>query len=175
MESIDVLKSLKLQNYLDRQTLNGEERAYLDQVSLYNLMLKSEFDNVKSQVEKYNHLKSQVEKGEGDIVLAGEEMKYLANSILAETGRDINIIDLSQISTVTRIEELLQNSGIKSNNDLMVKISDEEDTFFNNSDYVRLSLAGPEPWSRYGIKPGARMAITKSGKILTTRKALYSK
>lgn len=173
MEEIDISKSLKLQNYLDKQQLNSEQRTYLDVVDLSNLMLKSEFDMVRTQVERYNTLKSQVEKGEGDIILASDEMKYLANNVLSETGRDINTIELSQLDTVTMIEDLLQGSGIKSNNDLVVRFSDDD--FFSKNDYVRMSISGQEPWGRYGIKTGARIAITKSGKILTVRSALYEK
>jgi len=173
VEEIDISKSLKLQNYLEQQELNEEERTYLDIVDLSNLMLKSEFEAIKSQVERYHTLKSQVEKGEGDIILASDEMKYLANSVLGETGRDINTIDLSQLNTVTMIEKMLQNSGIKSNNDLIVRFSDDD--YFNRNDYVRMSISGKENWGRYGIKSGARIAITRSGKILTARNAIYEK
>lgn len=173
MEGIDISKSLKLQNYLDKQQLDNEQRTYLDVVDLSNLMLKSEFDMVRAQVERYNVLKAQVEKREGDIVLASEEMKYLANNVLGETGRDINTIELSQLDTVTKIEELLQGSGIKSNNDLVVRFSDDD--FFSKNDYVRMSISGQESWGRYGIRTGTRIAITKSGKILTVRSALYEK
>lgn len=173
MEGIDISKSLKLQNYLNQQKLDQEQRSYLDTVDLSDLMLKSEFETVQTQVERYHTLKAQVEKGEGDIISASEEMKYLANNVLSETGRDINTIELSQLDTVIKIEELLQSSGIKSNNDLVVRFSDDD--FFRRNDYVRMSISGPEPWGGYGIRTGARIAITKSGKILTVRNALYEK
>lgn len=173
MEGIDISKSLKLQNYLDQQKLSQEDRTYLDNVNLFDLMLKSTFDTIKSEVERYASLKSQVENGEGDIILASDEMKRLANQVLAETGRDINTIDLSQLNTVTKIEEMLKSSGITSENNLSVRLEDCD--LFNQNDYVRVSISGPEPWGRYGIRTGARMAITKSGRILTTRSSLYQK
>lgn len=173
VEPIDVFESLKLQNYLNLQNLNVEEMAYLDKVDLSNLMLKSEFDQIKSEVERYQKLKAKVENGEGDVILQADEMRRLANDVLASTGRDINTIELSQLDTITEVERLLQKSGIKSNNDLVVRFSD--DHFFGKNDYVLMRLAEPSDWGKYGINTGARMAITKSGHILTIRNALYEK
>lgn len=173
MEIIDVTKSLKLQNYLSVQNLTEAEISELDKVDLSNLVLKSEFERIQKSVERYQTLKSQVEKGEGDIVLASDEMRRLANDVLVDTGKDISNIDLNQLDSVTKIENLLEKSGIRSKNDMVVRFSDDD--YFNRNDYVRVVLADSNSWGRYGIQTGARMAITRSGKILTVRSALYEK
>lgn len=169
---VDIKKSAKLQLYMDRQKLDLDDMNYIDKVDLSDLLLKSEFDNIKKQVERYIALKNAVASGEGDVVLMSDEMRNLSQNVLAETGRDINQIKLDDLETVTKLEDILAKSGIKSENNMIVVPTD--DSYFGNSDYIKCTLHSGL-FGGYGINQGARIAISASGAILTIKSALYAK
>lgn len=167
---VNVKDSAKLQLYYDKQSLDLEDMNFIDTIDLKNLLLKSEFDTIKAEVERYNELKEKVSKGEGDVILMSDEMKNLSTRVLAETGKDINQIELSSLETVTKIEDILSRSGIHSQNDLQVRPIDDE--YFNGSAYVKCTLCDRYGW---GIQQGTRLAISQSGVILTVKSGLYVK
>ena len=86
---IDVTKSLKLQTYLDNQKLSLEDIDFLNKVNLSDLILKSEYDEIKSEVERYNTLKKALETGSNNAIQISDEMKNLNQQIVARTGVDI--------------------------------------------------------------------------------------
>ena len=170
---VNVAGSLKLQQYMNNQTIEPEDMEFLETTNFRNLLLKSEFDNIKAQVERYNTLKNNVDNNSGDIALQSDEMKNLAANIFYETGRDANTIQLSSLDTVSRLDKVLVNSNITSKNDLFVKpIYDEWD---ESSDYIKVEVVDRGEPYKYGIQTGAKMAITNSGKIIVTKKSLYSR
>ena len=170
---IDVTKSLKLQTYLDNQKLSLEDIDFLNKVNLSDLILKSEYDEIKSEVERYNTLKKALETGSNNAIQISDEMKNLNQQIVARTGKDASQVSLHSIPTADKLEQILQSSGITSKNDLTVRIVYNDDEGYN-SDYVRVELTDSK-WDRYGINPGTRMAITDKGEIITLRSQLYMK
>lgn len=174
MDDFNPMESLKLSNYLDIQSKNLtlEDIKYIDEVNLDRLMLQSEYELVKKEVERYNYLKDAISKGEVDMILATDEMKRLRNDIYTQVGHDVDMINLSQLDVVTKIENILQKSGIVSKNDLTVRF--DEGPYENSSAYIRMILSS-EGYMRYGIKTGTRMAISNSGKILVPKAAIYNK
>lgn len=175
MEDFNPMESLKLNNYINVQAnnLTLEDIKYIDDVNLNQLMLQSEYELVKKEVERYNYLKNAMTNGEVDMVLATDEMKRLRNDIYTQVGQDADMIDLSRLDVVTKIENILQKSGIVSRNDLTVRF--EEGPYENNSSYIRMVLCNDNSYVRYGVKAGARMAISNSGKILVPKAAIYNK
>ena len=175
MEDFNPINSLKLSNYLDVQSKNLtlEDVKYIDSVDLNRLMLQSEYEQVKTEVERYNYLKNAIENREVDIILASDEMKRLRNDIFTQVGQDADMIDLSQLDTAMKIEAILQNSGITSKNDLMLRY--EDGPYDNNSSYARMVLCDDKYYMRYGIKVGSRMAISNTGKILVPKAAIYNR
>lgn len=168
---VNVANSLKLQQYLNNQNLQSDELNFLETTKLRNLILKPTFEAIKAQVSRYKELKTNVETGKGDLALQSDEMKNLANDIFYETGKDANTIQLSDLQTVDKLESILAKSNITSKNDLFVRpIYDECDP---TSDYIKVELVSMNAYDRYGINTGARIAITPSGKIITTKSSLY--
>lgn len=173
MNSFDVTKSLKLKNYLDSQKLTEEDYAFISELNLENLMLQSDYENVKTEVERYNTLKKQIENREGDMILTSDEMKRLRNDVFAMTNYDIETIDLNQLNTAIDVENVLHNSGIVSKNDLTVRYPEEQ--YKNNSGYVKMELSESDDYQRLGILTGSRMAIGRDGTILVPRSSIYNK
>lgn len=175
MEDFNPMTSLKLNNYIDVQSNNLEldEIKYIDNVDLSQLMLQSEYESVKSEVNRYNYLKEAMANGEVDIILASDEMKHLRNNVYTQVGHDIETVDLSQLDVTTKIEDVLKKSGIVSRNDLTVRF--EEPPYGNGSAYARVVLCDDNSYMKYGIKTGTRMAISDTGKILVPKAAIYNK
>lgn len=175
MEDFNPMNSLKLSNYINDQSKNLtlEDIKYIDNVDLNRLMLQSEYELVKTEVERFNYLKNAIPNGEVDMVLASDEMKRLRNDIFTQVGQDADMIDLSQLDTATKLETILQNSGIVSRNDLSVRY--EDGPYDNNSSYARMVLCEDKGYMKYGIRTGTRMAISNSGKILVPKAAVYNK
>lgn len=170
---VSIQDSTKLQLYYDKQSLDMDDMNTIDATNTENLLLKSEFDMIENEVKRYKELKSKVENNDGDVILMSDEMKNLSMNILAQTGRDINTIELSSLQTVTKLEDVLSRSGIHSQNDLVVRPL--EDIYGSNSDYIKCTLCNSEDYSRWGIRQGTRLAISKSGVILTVKSGLYLK
>ena len=175
MEEFNPMNSLKLSNYMDVQSKNLtlEELKYIDSVNLDRLMLQSEYEQVKTEVERYNYLKNAIENREIDMILASDEMKRLRNDIFTQVGQDVEMIDLSKLDTAQKIENILQGSGITSRNDLNVRF--EDGPYDNRSSYARMVLCNDNNYCRYGIKTGSRMAISDTGKILVPKASIYNK
>lgn len=175
MEDFNPMESLKLNNYINIQSenLTFDEMKYIDDVNLNDLMLQSEYKLVKKEVERYNYLKGAMTSGEVDMILATDEMERLRNNVYTQVGQDIDMIDLSKLNVVTKIENILKKSGIKSKNDLTVRF--EEGPYENNSSYIRMVLCNDNSYVRYGVKAGSRMAISTSGRILVPKASIYNK
>lgn len=173
---IDITKSLKLQQYMSDQKLDANDKDFIDKVNLSNLILKSDFDRIKNQVERYLTLKDNVQNNVGDIIAQSDEMKRLNNDIIADTGKDANQINLNDLDTVAKIDKILNESNIKSKNNLSVAIYYTDDCDYNHTDYVKVTLFDDKQhFTKYGIQSGARIALSNSGLILVAKKDLYMK
>lgn len=171
----NVLKSIKLQKYMDKQALDVDDYEFLEKVKLEELLTKANFDTVKNEVARYNELKEAIKEPSADIALISDEMKRLRNEVLVQVNRDIDMIDLGTLDTTDKLEDILSRAS-KSENDLVVTFV-PVDRNISNDDYVRLELYSMERqyMPRLGINTGARMVITKDGTIITPRNAIYSK
>ena len=171
----NVLKSVKLQKYMDRQTLDLDDYTFLKQVKLEELLTRANFDTIKNEVARYNELKETISQPGSNVALISDEMKRLRNEVLVQVNRDIDMIDLRTLDTVNKLEDILAK-GVKSENDLVLTFV-ETDRNISNDDYVRLELYSMEkPYMpKLGINTGARMVIDKDGTVITPRNAIYFK
>ena len=171
MDGFNVLGSLKLQSYLRNQNLDDNDMSTLESTKFEKLIPYDEYYNIYKKVERYRTLEQeQLFNPTSDNSV---EMTELSEDVLYDTGIPINSINLSSIKTNEDIERILGNSNITSKNDLFVNI--DYDDYNYKSNVVKCNIVGHDYPNCYGISAGAKIAITKSGKIITTKNSLYVK
>lgn len=171
MEDFDIGKSLKLQGYLSNQDLDNDTMNFIDTLNFRDLLSNEEYMDITNKVNKYRTLENQ--QKENPTSENSSEMQELAQDILYCTGKPVNSISLGSLKTDNDLMQILYNSNIRSKNDLFVDI--DYDDYRSNSDFVKCKLVSHNTPYCYGIQANAKMVITKSGKIITTKNALYSK
>lgn len=171
MENFDVGGSLKMQAYLNNQNLDADDLNFLETMKFRNLMSEEEYNDVNKKVTRYRELEDR--QLESPSVEYSTEMQELAQDIMYQTGKSVNSIKMSDFKTNTDLLNVLAESNVRSKNDLFVDI--DYDDYNSSSDFVKCKIVSHDTPYAYGISAGAKMAVTKSGKIITTRSALYMK
>lgn len=171
MDTFDVGRSLKLQGYLNNQNLEPDDVQFLDTMKFKQLYTEEEFQDIYRKVEKYRVL----EQNQLSTPTAenSEEMQELAQDVLYSTGQAVHSIRMSDLKRDVDIERLMTECNTRSKNDLFVQI--DYDDYSNNSNFVKCKVVGHDTEWAYGIQANAKMIVTKSGKVITTKNALYSK
>lgn len=171
MDSFNVGGSLKLQSYLNNQTLDNDTMDFLENVNFRQLMTREEFIDIYNKVQRYRVLEQEnIANPSSDI---SSEMQELSQDVMYSTGSPIHSINMSKFKTNDDLERAMLETNIRSKNDLFVEI--DYDDYSSTSNYVKCKVVGHDTQYAYGIAANARMAVTKSGKIITTKNALYMK
>ena len=171
MDSFNVGGSLKLQSYLNNQTLDNDTMDFLENVNFRQLMTREEFIDIYNKVQRYRVLEQEnIANPSSDI---SNEMQELSQDVMYSTGSPIHSINMSKFKTNDDLERAMLETNIRSKNDLFVEI--DYDDYSSTSNYVKCKVVGHDTQYAYGIAANARMAVTKSGKIITTKNALYMK
>lgn len=171
MEPINVMSTLKVQQYLNNQNLDTDTLNFIDNLKFKDLLTDEQFDDIKSKVETYRRLDNELQINPSPEV--SRACKNLAEDILYTTGKDIKTIQLGELQTVNKLDQAMMNTDLRSKNDLFVKV--DYDDYSMNSNYIKCTITSHDDPGAYGIAPNARMIITNSGKIITTKNAIYSK
>lgn len=171
MQEFDIGSSLKVQQYLNSQTLDNETLNFLENLKFKKLVSVEEKRDIYKKVERYRVLEQ--EQLSSPSAETSTEMQELAQDVMYSTGQPIHSIKMSSLKTTEDIEDAMIQSNLRSKNDLFVDI--DYDDYSSNSNYVKCKIVSHDHPYAYGISAGARMAITKNGTIITTRNALYNK
>lgn len=171
MDNFDVGSSLKLQSYLNNQDLSQDDMNFVENVKFKDLLSDEEFYDVYKKVERYRVLEQEQIKSPS--AATSSEMQEIAQDIMYSTGQPVHSINMSSLKTNKDLEQAMLNSNTKSKNDLFVEI--DYDDYSSNSNFVKCKMVSHNAEYAYGIAAGARMIVTKSGKIITTKNALYMK
>lgn len=171
MEDFDVGGSLKIQSYLNNQNLDNDQLNFLENMKFSDLMSTDEYEDVDKKVTRYRQLEDL--QLENPSVEYSTEMQELAQDIMYQTGKSVNSINMREFKTTTDLENVLAQSNTKSKNDLFVDI--DYDDYSSSSNIIKCKIVSHNTPYAYGISAGARMVVTKTGKIITTRSALYMK
>ncbi len=171
MEPMNIMSTLKIQQYLNNQNLGEDVLNFVDTLKFNELMTQEQFQEVKSKVERYRTLDEELQRNPSPEV--SKACKELAEDVLYATGQDVKNIRLGELQTVDKLDQAMMNTNLRSKNDLFVKV--DYDDYSNSSNYIKCTLTSHNDPYAYGISPNARMIITRSGKIITTKNAIYSK
>lgn len=171
MEPVNVMSTLKVQQYLNNQNLGDDVLNFIDTLKFNSLMTDEQFNDVKDKVERYRTLDAELQRNPSPEV--SRACKNLAEDVLYATGQDIKNIKLGELQIVNKLDQAMINTNLRSKNDLFVKV--DYDDYSYNSNYVKCTITSHDDPNAYGISPNARMIITKSGKIITMKNAIYSK
>lgn len=171
MDTFNVGGSLKLQSYLNNQTLDNDTMDFLENVKFKQLMTREEFTDIYNKVQRYRVLEQENIANPSSTI--SSEMQELAQDVMYSTGSPIHSINMSKLKTNDDLEQVMLETNIRSKNDLFVEI--DYDDYSSTSNYVKCKVVGHDSQYAYGIAANARMAVTKSGKIITTKNALYMK
>ena len=171
MEPVNVMSTLKVQQYLNNQNLGDDVLNFVDTLKFNSLMTDEQFNDVKDKVERYRTLDAELQRNPSPEV--SRACKNLAEDVLYATGQDIKNIKLGELQTVNKLDQAMINTNLRSKNDLFVRV--DYDDYSHNSNYVKCTITSHDDPNAYGISPNARMIITKSGKIITMKNAIYSK
>ncbi len=168
---INVLENLKIQSYLNNQNFDSDTNNYLSTLKFSDMYTPDEFMSIKSNVEKYRTLdKANRQNPTAEV---SKVLQELSQDILYQTGQDASKIQLSELNTTDKLEQIFLNTNIRSKNDLYVDIDYQD--YKNSSNFVKCNVVGHDYPGAYGIAANARMVITPSGTIITTKNALYMK
>lgn len=171
MQEFDIGSSLKVQQYLNSQTLSDDTLSFLENLKFRKLVSIEEKRDIYKKVERYRVLEQ--DQFHSPSAEASAEMQELAQDVMYSTGQPINSLNISSLKTTEDIDDAMIQSNLRSKNDLFVDI--DYDDYSNNSNYVKCKIVSHDHPYAYGISAGARMAITKNGTIITTKNALYNK
>lgn len=171
MDTFNVGSSLKLQSYLNNQTLDADTMEFVDNLNFRKLMTDEEFYNVQNKVQRYRVLERV--NGENPSPDTSAEMQELAQDVMYATGMPIHSVNMSNFKTNEDLERAMLECNTRSKNDLFVEIDYED--YSSSSNFVKCKLVGHDSPYAYGIASNAKMIVTKSGKIITTKNALYGK
>ena len=154
MENFDVSGSLKLQSYMNNQNVDADTMNFLENTKFSDLISMEEKQDIERKVSRYNSLKQ-------------------AQDILYMTGMQIDSLNTNSLKTNQDIANALAQSSARSRNDLYVDI--DYDDYRSSSDYVKCKIVSHNTPYAYGINSDAKIIVTKSGKIITSKSALYTK
>lgn len=168
---INVLENLKIQSYLNNQNFDSDTNNYLSTLKFSDMYTPEEFMSIKSNVEKYRTLDEA--NRQNPTAEVSKVLQELSQDILYQTGQDASKIQLSELNTTDKLEQIFLNTNIRSKNDLYVDI--DYDDFKESSNYVKCIVVGHDSPYAYGIAANARLVITPNGTIITTKNALYRK
>lgn len=171
MEPFNIGSSLKLQSYVNNQDVPDDDLNFLDNTKFNDLMTREEFTDIYNKVQRYRVL-------EQDNIVSpsaetSKEMQELAQDVMYSTGQAIHSINMSQLKTIDTLEDIMARANGRSKNDLFVEI--DYDDYSSTSNFVKCNVVGHDRPFAYGIAANAKLIVTKSGKIITTKNALYSK
>ena len=168
---INVLENLKIQSYLNNQNFDSDTNNYLSTLKFSDMYTPDEFMSIKSNVEKYRTLDEA--NRQNPTAEVSKVLQELSQDILYQTGQDASKIQLSELNTTDKLEQIFLNTNIRSKNDLYVDIDYQD--FKSSSNFVKCNVVGHDYPGAYGIAANARMVVTPSGTIITTKNALYMK
>lgn len=171
MEDFDVSGSLKLQSYMNNQNIDADTMNFLENTKFSDLLSEEEKYDIERKVNRYKSLEQA--QLENVTVENSTEMQELAQDILYATGKQITSLNVSSLKTNQDIANALYQSSAKSKNDLYVDI--DYDDYRSSSDYVKCKIVSHNTPYAYGINSDAKIIVTKSGKIITSKSALYTK
>lgn len=171
MDTFDVSGSLKLQSYINNQNVDLDTMNFLNNTKFSDLLSEEEKIDIERKVNRYKSL----EQAQLENVTAENsvEMQELAEDILYATGQQITSLNVNNLKTENDIAQALYQSEAKSKNDLFVDI--DYDDYRSSSDYVKCNLVSHNTPYAYGIHSDAKIIVTKSGKIITSKSSLYTK
>lgn len=171
MDTFNIAGNLKLQSYLGNQDLDADMMNFLDDLKFNELMTDEEFYDVQNKVQRYRTLeKDNMQNPSSEL---SSEMQELAQDVMYSTGMPIHSINLHNLRTSGDIERAMLQCNTRSKNDLFVEI--DYDDYSSSSNFVKCNVVGHDCPYAYGISANAKMIVTKSGKIITTKNALYGK
>lgn len=171
MENFDVSGSLKLQSYMNNQNVDADTMNFLENTKFSDLISMEEKQDIERKVSRYNSLKqAQLENVTAENSI---EMQDLAQDVLYMTGMQIDSLNTNSLKTNQDIANALAQSSARSRNDLYVDI--DYDDYRSSSDYVKCKIVSHNAPYAYGINSDAKIIVTKSGKIITSKSALYTK
>lgn len=167
----DVGSSLKIQQYLNNQSLDGEILNFLGTMKFNDLYTDDQYQDISNKVNTYRALEQENRKNPSAEV--SKQLQDLNQDIFYLTGQDASKIQLSNLQTTSKLDAAMMETNLRSKNDLFVEI--DYDDYSSNSNYVKCKLTSHNTIGAYGIAANARMIVTKTGTIITTKNALYCK
>ena len=167
----DLVNNLKVQTYLNNQNIDEDELNVLDSMKFSEMYTKEEFSNIKANVDAYRSLEKLVRENPSAEI--SKKMKDLNQDILYATGKDASKIQLSELFTTSKLDEAFMKTNLRSKNDLWVDI--DYNDYSSSSNYIKCKVVGHDYPGAYGISANARMVITKTGTVITTKNVLYPK
>lgn len=167
----NILENLKIQTYLNNQNFDGDTNNYLEKLKFTEMYTPEEFMAIKNNVDKYRVLDEANRKNPTAEV--SKVLQELSQDILYQTGQDASKIQLSELNTTQKLEQIFMETELRSKNDLYVDIDYQD--YKNSSNFVKCKVVGHDYPGAYGIAANARMVVTPSGTIITTKNALYMK
>ena len=84
MDTFNVGGSLKLQSYLNNQTIDNDTMDFLENVSFNKLMTREEFTDIYNKVQRYRVLEQ--ENMANPSAIFSSEMQELAQDVMYATG-----------------------------------------------------------------------------------------
>ena len=167
----NVLDNLKVQTYLNNQNFDADTNNYLSTLKFTEMYTPEEFMSIKNNVDKYRALDEA--NRQNPTAEVSKVLQELSQDILYQTGQDATKIQLSQLNTTQRLEQIFMETELRSKNDLYVDI--DYNDYKNSSNFVKCNVVGHDYPGAYGIAANARLVVTPSGTIITTKNALYMK
>jgi len=167
----DVGSSLKIQQYLNNQTLDNDVLNFLSTMKFNELYTNDQYQDISDKINTYRALEQENKINPSAEV--SKQIQELNQDIFYLTGQDASKIQLSNLKTTSKVDEAMMATNLRSKNDLFVQIN--YDDYSTNSNYVKCRLTGHDDYGAYGIAANARMIVTKDGTIITTKNALYCK
>lgn len=171
MQTFDVGRSLKVQGYLNNQTMDDDTLNFLDNFKFKELLSPEEKYDVQKKIERYKTLEQENKQSPSADI--SSEMQELAQDVIYSTGTSITSININDYKTTDDLDNLMLNANLRSKNDLYV-YPDYSD-YSASSNYVKCNIVSHDYDGAYGISANARMVVTKSGKIITSKNSLYMK
>lgn len=167
----NVLENLKIQTYLNNQNFDADTNDYLLKLKFNELYTPDEFMAIKNNVDKYRTLDEANRKNPTAEV--SKVLQELSQDILYQTGQDASKIQLAELNTTQRLDQIMMETPLRSKNDLYVRPN--YDDYKEGSNYIKCEVVGHDNPYAYGIAANARMCVTPDGTIITTKNALYMK
>lgn len=167
----NVLENLKIQTYLNNQNFDADTNDYLLKLKFNELYTPEEFMTIKNNVDKYRTLDEANRKNPTAEV--SKVLQELSQDILYQTGQDASKVQLAELNTTQRLDQIMMETPLRSKNDLYVRPN--YDDYKESSNYIKCEVVGHDNPYAYGIAANARMCVTPDGTIITTKNALYMK